>query len=486
MTPMTTLEPPADLSARRIAPERYELLEVLGQGAMGVVYKARDRELDRIVAIKTILPESSSRADFEAIAARLSREAMAAARLSHPAIVTVYDVGRVASAPYVVMECFIGRTLSELLEAGPLAPVKAVQVVLEVCRALEYAHAQGVVHRDIKSSNIMVDAQWNTKLTDFGVARIVDKPANEAGMMIGTPAYMSPEQVRGGATDARSDLFSVGVVLYEALTATKPFPDDDLATVLDHVVRLDPVPPRERNFAVSPALDAVVRRAMSKDREDRYPDASALAVALTQAAAMTEMAPVASLVRYARHHSGVLIGAVLAALSIGAAVYVATGSEERAPRTQAMRQAATPLGPAIPSEPRETMTRASAPATAAPATAAPVTAVPVTAAPATPKADPVAGRPALSESAAPAPTGKPGCLSVNAVPFATVFVDGRRVGDTPEACVLVQPGRHRVQFQWVEQRSPEYVVVVESRHTNDSPLAVSYDFRAGRFVSNRD
>jgi serine/threonine-protein kinase len=478
MTAITTADRKAELGARRVAPERYELLEVLGQGAMGVVYKARDRELDRIVAIKTIHPEHTSRADFEAIAARLSREAMAAARLSHRGIVTVYDVGRVESAPYVVMEYVTGRTLSEVLEAGPLPPAKAAQVLLEVCRALEYAHAQGVVHRDIKSSNIMVDARWNTKLTDFGVARIVDKPANEAGMMIGTPAYMAPEQVRGDAGDARSDLFSVGVVLYEALTAARPFPGDDLARVLEDVVHLDPVPPRERNFAVSPALNAVVRRAMSKDPDDRYPDAAALALALTQAVAMTETPAVTSVVNLARRHNGVLVGSILATLSVGAAMYVATGGEDRAPRVEAIQEAPRPQRPPAPSRPPEAI----APADAAPAKAT----RPAPAAAATPKADPVAGRPAAAESAVAAPAGKPGCVSVNAVPFATVFVDGRRVGDTPEACVLVSPGRHRVQFQWAEQRSPEHTIVVESRHTRDSPLTASYDFRAGRFVSNSD
>src|SRR5256885_10254711 len=151
MTP-TSASAPAPSSARAIAPERYELLETLGQGAMGVVYKARDRELDRVVAIKTI--QGQPGADFEAIAGRLSREAMTAARLSHPGIVAVYDVGRHAGTPYVVMEYFSGRTLTELLEKGPLAPDRAVQVTLQVCGALAYAHGQGVVHRDVKSSNI--------------------------------------------------------------------------------------------------------------------------------------------------------------------------------------------------------------------------------------------------------------------------------------------------------------------------------------------
>src|SRR6267143_805122 len=261
MSPVTPAEPAASSKVQGV-PERYEGLEILGQGAMGVVYKARDRDLDRVVAIKTIHPNRSARGQlFDAIAARLCREAMAAARLAHPGIVAVYDVGRVSETPYIVMEYITGRTLAEILEAGSLPPARAVHVILQVCRALEYAHAQGVVHRDIKTSNIMVDGGGKTKLTDFGVARIVDKPTNETRMLVGTPAYMSPEQARGAPADARSDLFAVGVVLYEVLTGAKAFPGEDVAAVLHQVQHVDPVPPRERNFAVSPALDAVVRRA---------------------------------------------------------------------------------------------------------------------------------------------------------------------------------------------------------------------------------
>jgi tRNA A-37 threonylcarbamoyl transferase component Bud32 len=447
MTPPTADAHP-ELSARPVAPERYEMLGVLGQGAMGIVYKARDRELDRVVAIKTIQrPDANGAvaADFEAIAARLSREAMAAARLSHPGIVTVYDVGHFSGMPYVVMEYFTGRTLTELLEAGPLSPDRAVDVALQVCHALAYAHGQGVVHRDVKSSNIMVDADWHAKLTDFGVARIVDKPANEAGMMIGTPAYMSPEQARGGVTDARSDLFSVGVVLYEALTGGTPFPGDDVARVLDDVVRLDPVPPREKNFAVPPALDAVIRRALSKAPDDRYPDAASFAEALAQTGPPAGPAAVGRVLGHARHRGrAAIVVAVLLVLSVGAALSLRSLRDRPAPE-------ATAASPVPPSSALELPPRAPVP-----------------------------------EREAPAPVGKPGCLSVNAVPFATVYVDGRERGDTPQACVRVPSGSHRVHFQWARRRSPEHVVEVGSHHTPDNPLRVSYDFRTGRFLTHAD
>jgi len=432
-----------------VVPERYELLGTLGQGAMGVVYKARDRELDRVVAIKTIEPQAG--ADVDAIAARLSREAMTAARLSHPGIVTVYDVGRHANTPYVVMEYFTGRTLTELLEDGPLAPERAVHVALQVCRALAYAHAQGVVHRDVKSSNIMLDATGHAKLADFGVAHVVDKPAHETGMMLGTPAYMAPEHAAGGAADARSDLFSLGVVLYEVLTGVRPFPGEDVAKVLHEVVHVDPVPPREKNFAVPPALDAVVRRAMSKDPADRYAHATAFAEALAQASALGETPAIGRVFGHSRRRTAVAVAGLLLTIGIAVGVYV-------------RGRVAEPLTVTVPA----------------------LSAEPVAAAVSPPRPEPVAPPPpAPAKAETPAPPATPGCLSVNAVPFATVYVDGRAMGETPQACMRLA-GRHRVHFEWSDKRSPEHLVEVGAAHTPDNALRVSYDFRSGRFLTHAD
>jgi tRNA A-37 threonylcarbamoyl transferase component Bud32 len=451
MTP-TTAAAAATPGAPAAVPERYELLETVGQGAMGVVYKARDRALDRIVAIKTI--QRQAEGDFEAIAARLLREAMTAARLSHPGIVTVYDVGRHRGTPYVVMEYFTGRTLAAVLEDGPLSSDRAVHVVLQVCRALAYAHAQGVVHRDVKSSNIMIDAGWHAKLADFGVAHVVDQPARDAGMMLGTPAYMAPEQARGGIPDARSDLFSVGVVLYEALTGDKPFPGDDVAQVLHDVVHVDPMPPREKNFAVPPALDVVVRRAMSKEPGDRYAEATALAEALAQASPLVDAPAVERVLLHARRPTTVAVGVLLVVIGVWLGVYLRGRVAEPPPALSPAPAAAEPSGDV--SRPRERVR-----ATAATGAAAP-----------------------RAEPEPPAPAGKPGCLSVNAVPFATVYVDGREMGETPQACVRLAPGRHRVVFEWSQQRSPEHVVEIGEQHTAEAALRVSYDFRAGRFRSD--
>jgi serine/threonine-protein kinase len=477
----------------RLPAERYETLEVLGQGAMGIVYKARDRALDRVVAIKTIRPDQAAPgSDFSSITERLYQEATAAARLTHPGIVTVYDVTITAGLPYVVMEYFKGRTLSDLLSNGALPPQKAGHVILQVCHALEYAHAQGVIHRDVKSSNIMVDERWHVKLADFGVARVVDKQPTRTGVMIGTPAYMSPEQVHGAAADARSDLFSLGVVLYEALTGQKPFPGEDVAQVLDEVLHLDPIPARERNFAVSPALDAVVRRVMSKEPQDRYADAAALADALTQALPPeVPSAPVALVRRYGRGRGALVAAGGLFAASVGVAVLVVSLAGEvpapepvraqEPPRAAAASGATSRVPVSAPSS--AAATPAPTPRAAAPAgRTASVDATGVaTASPA-----PSTGAVERARTSAPDPTAAgtgSGCLSVNAIPFAAVYVDGQHAGDTPRACLRIRAGRHRIFFEADGERSPEHVVIVEEQHTSESPLRVSYDFRLRQFLA---
>jgi serine/threonine-protein kinase len=482
----------------RLPAERYETLEVLGQGAMGIVYKARDRALDRVVAIKTIHPDQAEPgSDFSSITERLYQEATAAARLTHPGIVTVYDVTITAGLPYVVMEYFKGRTLSDLIAAGALTPQKAGHVILEVCHALEYAHAQGVIHRDVKSSNIMVDDAWHVKLADFGVARVMDKQPTRTGVMIGTPAYMSPEQVHGAPADARSDLFSLGVVLYEALTGQKPFPGDDVAQVLDEVLHLDPIPARERNFAVSPALDAVVRRVMSKEPQDRYADAAALADALTQALPPdASSAPVALVRRYGRGRGALAAAGGLFAASVGVALLVVSlAGEVSAPDAAGGAQPAPVVAPRVPA-PRVTASTPPPPVAAVPAPvaapsapapaarpSAPVTRAPAVATVVTAPAPPSGDR---ARTSAPDPTAAgagSGCLSVNAVPFASVYVDGQHVGDTPRACLRIRAGRHRIYFETDTERSPEHVVIIEDQHTSDSPLRVSYDFRLRQFLA---
>jgi len=436
---------------------------------MGIVYRARDLELHRTVAVKTIARDDATQGfDVSAITQRLYQEATAAARLTHPGIVTIYDVDVCAGVPYVVMEYVKGRTLADLIVAGPPPPDKVVHIVVQACRALEYAHGEGVVHRDVKSSNIMVDDAWHVKLTDFGVARVVGTQSAQPGVMVGTPAYMSPEQVRGVEADARSDLFSLGVVLYEALVGERPFPGDDLAQVLDEVLHLEPLPARERNVAVSPALDAVVRRAMSKDPDDRYPDAGAFADALTRALAVRDRrGPAAVLqqgIQTARRHGTALGMTVLAATALAILPFIVAPVWEAAPRErQPHRQTVDAVRPVAPSA-------APAGSGAAPVVVGVAGDEPV----------------AVNRVAASSPAqgvDKFGCVSVNAMPFATVHVDGRRVGDTPRACLRIGTGRHRLYFESMNDRSPERLIVVLDEHTRDNPLRMSYDFRTHRFLA---
>ena len=264
---------------------RYEVLTELGHGAMGIVYKARDPQLDRIVAIKTLRvdlrPLPDDRDDFRL---RFHREAMAAGRLTHAHIVAIYDVLEIDETPYIVMEYVEGETLAHLLAAeGPFRPRRAVEIVLQVCRALEYAHARGVVHRDIKPANILLAGGREVKVSDFGIARIAGTKLTQTGALLGSPSYMSPEQVKGLEVDGRSDLFSLGVVLYEALAGADPFSGESPSTVLYKIVHEEPAPLLQRARAVAPALDAVVRRVLAKDPGRRYPTARAFADDLARA-----------------------------------------------------------------------------------------------------------------------------------------------------------------------------------------------------------
>jgi Protein kinase domain len=264
---------------------RYELLAELGQGAMGVVYRAHDPQLGRTVALKTLRRDLALPPEqYADLKKRFYQEATAAGRLNHPNLVAVHDVVELDDIPYMVMEYVEGQTLAHLIAAeGSLSPERAVSLIVQVCRALHYAHARGVVHRDIKPGNILVDGSGQAKVSDFGIARISGSDVTQTGALLGTPAYMSPEQLNGRVVDGRSDLFSLTVALYEAVTGVNPFKADDIVAVLARIATATPAPARERNPAVSPALDAVLARGMAKHPTGRYENAQALADALARA-----------------------------------------------------------------------------------------------------------------------------------------------------------------------------------------------------------
>lgn len=264
--------------------DRYEILAELGRGATGVVYKARDPELDRLVAIKTLRPARELPAEqCGPLQRRLRSEAAAVARFNHPNIVAIHDMVIWHDAPCIVMEYVEGCTLADLIIEGPLVPARAIHIALQMCDALEYAHALGVVHRDIKPGNILVSASGVAKLGDFSMAQLTGQDREQTAAMVGTPGYMAPEAVTDGTTDARSDLFSLAVVLYETVAGVRAFPGVDLATVLYDSAHVEPASPREYNTAVTPALTAVIQRAMSKQSGSRYTSARVFAQALIAA-----------------------------------------------------------------------------------------------------------------------------------------------------------------------------------------------------------
>jgi serine/threonine-protein kinase len=253
---------------------RYEILTELGRGAMGVVYKARDPKINRVVAVKTISLAGQPPEEEREYRERFLREAEAAGRLSHPGIVTIFDVGEEPEtrAPYIVMEFVGGQSLEKLLlrDDSRLPLETALQLALELAEALDCAHGQGVVHRDLKPANILLTEDGRAKIADFGVAKLNLANHTLAGRALGTPAYMSPEQLNGEAVDGRSDLFSLGVVLYTVLTGFRPFQGNSALTVSFKVVNRDPVPATALNTDLPPGLDYIIARAMAKDAAQRY------------------------------------------------------------------------------------------------------------------------------------------------------------------------------------------------------------------------
>ncbi|HEX5129173.1 MAG TPA: serine/threonine-protein kinase, partial [Usitatibacter sp.] len=257
---------------------RYKIVAEIGQGAMGVVYKAVDPIIDRTVAIKTI-NLNLSRQELEEYEARFQQEIKAAGRLNHPNIVTIYDVGKTDQVAYMAMEFLEGNELKDIIASGQLpTPEQVVDIIAQVADGLWFAHQQDIVHRDVKPSNIMVLSGGIAKITDFGIARLPNSAVKTmTGLILGSPRYMSPEQVIGKSIDARSDIFSLGVVLYEALTGVAPFDGDNVNAIMYATVNTTPPPPSQHNRAVPAMLDLIVAKAMAKLLEDRYQTVKELA-----------------------------------------------------------------------------------------------------------------------------------------------------------------------------------------------------------------
>jgi serine/threonine protein kinase len=249
--------------------ERYEILKRLGEGGMGAVYKARDRELERLVALKVIRPELAGNPD---ILRRFKQELILARQVTHKNVIRIFDLGMAGGLKFITMDYVEGRDLkSVLVERGKLPTEEAVPIIQQVCRGLEAAHAESVVHRDLKPQNIMVDADGRVWVMDFGLARSLETAGlTRTGALMGTPDYMSPEQARGEKVDARSDLFSLGIIFYELITGRLPFQADTMMATLLKRVQEKAIPPTMFEPAIPPHINRVVMKCLEADVSKRY------------------------------------------------------------------------------------------------------------------------------------------------------------------------------------------------------------------------
>ena len=251
---------------------KYKILGILGKGGMGIVYKALDPDIEREVAIKTIrfdtLTDGTEKDD---LMARFMREARAAGKLAHPNIVTIYDVGREKDVTYIVMQYVEGQNLQGLVYSGKkFSCQEIIELMRPICDSLDYAHENGIVHRDIKPANIMIDKSGKPFLADFGVARIETSTMTQVGTTVGTLSYMSPEQIQGQTVDGRSDIFALGVILYELLSGKKPFFGDNISTIVYKIVHEEPQRITEVNQDLPRGYELVIKKALAKNPEDRY------------------------------------------------------------------------------------------------------------------------------------------------------------------------------------------------------------------------
>jgi eukaryotic-like serine/threonine-protein kinase len=264
---------------------KYEIKRTLGKGAMGIVYEAWDPIIARRVAIKTVrLPDTADDPETEEALARFRREAQAAGRLTHPNIVGVFDYGETNDLAYIVMEFVDGPSVKSLVDKQErFAIADTVRLMTDLLTGLKFSHDRGVVHRDIKPANIMLTSEGQGKIADFGIARIESSSMTQAGTVLGTPAYMSPEQFMGQVVDARTDIYSSGVVLYQLLTGERPF-EGGMSAIMHKALNTEPVPPSQLSVTSPPAFDAVIRKAMAKRPEDRFQSAADLLEAIRAAA----------------------------------------------------------------------------------------------------------------------------------------------------------------------------------------------------------
>jgi len=300
---------------------RYEIEKELGRGAMAVVYKAVDPLIGRVVAIKTIQLEKGSAAEQEELRQRLYREAQSAGSLNHPNIVTIYDIGQEGDLAYIAMEYVEGETLQEWMSHHPIPPVEqTVAIIGQVGSGLAFAAARGIIHRDIKPGNILLKADLQAKIADFGIAKFSMSKLTTTGLIIGTPAYMSPEQAMGKDLDGRSDLFSLGIIFYEMLTGERPFSGTNPTTIIYKILHEDPASPKALNVTLHPGLDYIVRKMLAKDPDQRYQSCTAFVKDLQNHTSLGTVQAAAAAPPPRKRARGLVIAGLMAAV-LGAAGY---------------------------------------------------------------------------------------------------------------------------------------------------------------------